>query len=279
VTSLDPAAALEDDDTARELQAVFDERGLVVFRDLEIDQLQQTNLARMLIGLPRIDELPPGRMGADPMYVSNKKEGGGAPYGRLLFHSDTMWSDDPIKVLSLYGVEVEQPSTPTVFASTVYAWETLPQALRDRVDALHAVHGHDDAYPERDMDDPDVLRSTFGEPKSTATPVAHKHPRTGKTMLYVSQMATMRIEELRPDESEQLLQELFTHLYRPAYLHEHAWQANDFVAWDNLAVQHARPNLRGDGPTRTLRKVFAPMPERISTKSHPRFTPAARGRG
>jgi taurine dioxygenase len=271
LTDLDPTAALELDDTRRALQELFDTRGLVVLRDVELDQLTQTNLARTLVGLPLLSELPEGRMGTDPVYVSNKEQGGGAPYGRLLFHSDTMWSPDPIKVLSLYGVEVEQPATPTIFASTVYAWETLPDDLRARVEGLHAVHGHDDAYPEREMDDPDVLRSTFEQAMATTTPVAHVHPRNGKTMLYVSQMATMQVEGLPAAESEALLEELFAHLYRPEHLYEHDWQAHDFVAWDNLAVQHARPNLVLDGPTRTLRKVFAPMPERISGKAHPRF--------
>jgi taurine dioxygenase len=68
-------------------------------------------------------------------------------------------------------------------------------------------------------------------------------------------------------------------MYQPAFVYEHAWENGDLVAWDNLAVQHARPNLTRDGPVRTLRKVFAPMPERISQKAHPKFAPAASGSG
>jgi hypothetical protein len=30
------------------------------------------------------------------------------------------------------------------------------------------------------------------------------------------------------------------------------------VAWDNLAVQHARPNVAMDGPVRTLRRAVVP---------------------
>jgi alpha-ketoglutarate-dependent taurine dioxygenase len=274
ITDIDPQAAVADAATRRDVQRVFDERGLVVFPGLDIDTLTQHNLARALIDLPVLDELPEGRQGKSPMYVSNKEKGGGAPYGRLLFHCDTMWSTDPIKVLSLYGVEVEQPATPTEFVSARYAWETLPDDLKAMVEGLHAVHGHDDAYPEREMDDPDVLRSTFESPKMTTTPVAWTHPRTGDTLLYVSQQITMEIVELPADESEALLQELFAHLYRPEVVLAHPWRTGDLVAWDNQAVQHARPNLALDGPTRTLRKVFAPPPEQIATTAHPKFANA-----
>jgi taurine dioxygenase len=275
IRGLDAPAAVTDPAVRSELQRLFDERGILVFKELDVDQLTQINLSRLLIDLEPLDELPTGRMGTDPFYVSNKEERGGAPFGRLLFHCDTMWSADPIKVLSLYGVEVEQPATPTLFASAAYAWDTLPADLLAKVEGLHATHGHDDAYPEREMDDPDVLRGTFEAPKSTTTPVVMAHPRTGRPLLYVSQQITMRIEELPANESEELLDELFAHLYREQYLYSHPWETHDLVAWDNQAIQHARPNVVLDGPTRTLRKVFAPPPEQIATTQHPKFAKAA----
>ncbi len=41
-----------------------------------------------------------------------------------------MWADTPMELLSLYGLEVEQPSVPTVFASATHAWDALPEELR-----------------------------------------------------------------------------------------------------------------------------------------------------
>jgi hypothetical protein len=32
------------------------------------------------------------------------------------------------------------------------------------------------------------------------------------------------------------------------------------VAWDNVRVQHARADVRRDGPARTLRKAVVPPP-------------------
>ena len=101
-----------------------------------------------------------------------------------------------------------------------------------------------------------------------------KHPRTGKTILYVSQQMTSGIADLSDNESEALLEELFEHLYRDGAVYEHDWRNHDLVAWDNIAIQHARPNVSLEGPVRTLRKVFAPIPPRGSNPSRPKFATA-----
>ena len=104
------------------LRRAFDERGLLVFRDLDIDRAYQTSLVDVLIAYDR-----PGDADQNDNYVvSNKEPGGYAPYGRLQFHSDMMWAPEPFQVLSLYGLEVELPSVPTAFVSTTAAWDSPP---------------------------------------------------------------------------------------------------------------------------------------------------------
>jgi len=275
IRGLEPMEALADEETCRRLQSLFDTRGVLVFRDLEIDNVTQANLVRMLIGM---GPLAPGETGsahADrDFYVSNKEPEGGAPFGRLLFHSDMMWSDHTFQILSLYGVEVESPATPTLFASAAHAWETLPDDLRSKVEGLSAIQGHAEDERARAADDPDVLITTFENLTTRTTPVGQRHPRTGATLLYVSQQMTRAIDGLSAADSEALLDDLFSHLYRPEYLYEHDWCTNDLVAWDNIAVQHARPNVTVEGPTRTLRKVFAPIPPRSANPSRPKFATA-----
>ena len=263
VIGLDSHAEI-DGETARFLQDLFDERGLILVRDPALSLEFQTLLSNLLIR-----EAPPAASPdtpRDPYFVSNKEEGGGAPFGRLLYHSDGMWLERPFQLLSLYAVHVEPPVTPTSFVSTVHAWATLPAELRARVEALHVEHGHDATYQRGDGDD-DVLVATFREEESNVTPIGHRHPRTGATMLYASQMMTKRVVELSPAESEALLEEIFQHLYTPENTLDHIWQDGDLVLWDNLALQHARPNVTREGPVRTLRKVFAPAPV-ITAKTH-----------
>jgi taurine dioxygenase len=276
ITGLDAHAALGDEQICRDLQALFDTRGVLVFRDLDIDEVTQGNLIRMLIGADPLgpDEAPSGRADGSSFFVSNKEDGGGAPFGRLLFHSDMMWSEHTFQVLSLYAVEVEPPVSPTIFASAAYAWETLPDDLRRKAEPLSAVQGHAEHEGKRAGDDPDVLITTFDNLPTRTTRVGYRHPRTDQELLYVSQQMTQGIEGLGPDESEAVLDELFGHLYREELIYEHDWRNHDLVAWDNIAVQHARPNVTLEGPVRTLRKLFAPIPPRASTPARPTFASA-----
>ncbi len=276
IIGLDGSTVLADAELCDELRSLFDRRGVLVFRDVDIDERTQCDLIRRLIGLGPLpaDESPTGRPNGAAFYVSNKEPEGGAPFGRLLFHSDMMWSEHTFQVLSLYGVEVEPPVAPTLFTSAVYGWETLPDDLRAKAEPLIAIQGHAEHEGARGGNDPDVLITTFDNLPTRTTPVDYRHPRTGQELLYVSQQMTQGIEGLSSEESEQLLDELFRHLYREEVVYEHDWRNHDLVAWDNIAIQHARRNVTLEGPVRTLRKVYAPIPPRSATPKRPTFANA-----
>jgi taurine dioxygenase len=117
----------------------------------------------------------------------------------------------------------------------------------------------------------DLLQPVRQEVRTSMKPIANLHPRSGRTILYVSEMMTSEIEELPEPESEELLGRLFRHLYDPAILWTHEWQSGDLVIWDNLSIQHARGNVDAEGPVRTLRKVIAPRVSRTQRPESPRF--------
>src|SRR5215471_7875474 len=76
-----------DEATRQVLQARFDDRGLLLFRDLELTHAEQVRLCKMLI---RKEELEDGAAGAeieDNFYISNKRPDSAVPFGRLQFHS------------------------------------------------------------------------------------------------------------------------------------------------------------------------------------------------
>jgi len=273
IAGLEPKVPL-DDDTIAELRQLFDAKGLLVFRDIDADLRFQTYLSNLLIGddpLAKAAELLDSPAAKRELFVSNREEGSSAPVGRLLYHSDYMWRDDVFRLLSLYGVKVEQPTSPTMFVSARHGWETLPADLRARVEGLYAIHGQNADYDGRSGGDADVLLSKFEEDETIRLPIAFRHPRTGDTLLYVTPQFTQRIDGLSDADSEALLGELFDHLYRAEGEVQHAWREHDLVMWDNIALQHARPNITYEGPARTLRKTFAPPPGAGASK-RPEFT-------
>jgi alpha-ketoglutarate-dependent taurine dioxygenase len=256
IIGFDPKAPL-DDVTRDVLQKAFDERGLLVFRDIDLTHAEQVKLSTMLIRKENA-----GTTGETPLednfYISNKRPESAAPFGRLQFHSDTMWSETPFEVLSLYGLEVEQPTAPTTFASGAYAWKTLPGDLRKRLEDLKVLHT---AGIVRRGDLTDVLLTEVENPPTAITPLARPHQRTGETILYACEQMTKEVVGVSSAESERILGEVFAHLYDPKMCWDHEWRQRDLVVWDNVALQHSRKNVSVQGPARTLRKVASPVPK------------------
>jgi alpha-ketoglutarate-dependent taurine dioxygenase len=264
ITGVDLTADL-DDATVALLRDAFDERGALLFRDLAPNREAQFTLCEVLRGhaVPTPEERRAGAASQDGFYISNKRERSVAPFGRLLFHSDGMWTDEPFEVLSLHAVDVTPPVPSTLLASAARAWATLPDGVRSRLVALDAeqVGGPED-FPEarRRRYGDDVMQTVRDDAPSFTMPIARPHPRTAATVLNVSENHTRQVVGLDPVESDDLLEELFAHLYRADNTYEHEWAQGDLLIWDNVALQHARPNVTTDGATRTLAKMGLPVP-------------------
>jgi taurine dioxygenase len=262
-----------DEATCRQLRNLFDECKLLVFRDIDADAAFQAYLSGMLIGEDRLPNASSAGGGSSEgervTYVSNRGQGN-APFGRLFFHTDMMWSENAFQLLSLYGVEVEEPTTPTLFVNACRAWDTMPDDLRERVEGRFAVHGRE----SRTGDDGEVLVTSFKTEQTVTLPIGRRHPRTGETLLYVDQRSTYGVADMSPQDSNDLLQAIYAHFYAPENVVEHHWRARDLLLWDNLALQHARPNVRSDGPARILRKEYAPKPQ-LSRSAAPEYSSAA----
>jgi alpha-ketoglutarate-dependent taurine dioxygenase len=246
-----------DDATCRELQQLFKDREVLLFRDFAIDRRFQNYLCELLRsdGQPDPEVVEANAARQSNFYISNKIETAAAPFGELSFHADAMWSSGPYDVLSLWAEHVVPPVTPTRFTSVTHAWDTLPDDLRARVEGLSVEHTSE--VQLRGENEGRLLQAAR-DVRTTITKIGHPNPRSGRTMLYVCSMMTSHVIGLPPDESEALLTELFAHIEAPARTWQHEWQNGDFVVWDNLAIQHARGDVIADGPARTLRKAASP---------------------
>jgi len=235
----DPRAAADD------LRALLGTHHLLSFSAPGLGADEQLRL----LGLfgPLLDE---SRDGSGWTYVSNVEEGGVLGDHEFLFHSDLEFTDDPVRVLSLYAVELPDAPTSTRFANTARAARELDPETRARVEGRRAIHVYplleargDERYRLADVDE-GAARAEH--------PVLMTHPVTGVDLLYVSAMQTDSVVGLAEDESEALLARCWDVLYAPDNVYEHVWSLGDLVVWDNLAVHHARDAVQG---RRTLRRV------------------------
>jgi taurine dioxygenase len=169
---------------------------------------------------------------------------------RLVFHSDNVFTPHPLNVVSLYGQRVVDCTSPTRFADTVRACSLLADPLRSELANARALNLSGFAggsYRYRDAEvEPHHPRAVH--------PVITHDTWSGDAALMVSEQQTDRILDWPAEQSEDTLQALFALLYQPDNVYEHEWREGDLLVWDNLALQHGRPELTNEGE-RTLRRV------------------------
>jgi taurine dioxygenase len=187
------------------------------------------------------------------MLISNIRQDGkliGAlPDGEMQFHSDQCHQQRPAMASMLYAIEVPSVGGNTLFANAYSAYETLPAAIRQRIDGARALNAYD-------YDSGATIRSTkvAADAPSCVHPVVRTHPATGRKALYVNRLMTRRIEGMPAKESEWLLNLLFEHQERRDFVYEHVWRPGDLLMWDNRCTLHARTDFSA-AERRLLRRV------------------------
>lgn len=230
---------------AEELRELLARHHLICVRVPELTAAEQQRFMAQFG--PLLDE---SFDGSGYSLVSNVEEGGVLGEWEYLFHSDLEFTDDPIRAISLYALEVPDHPTSTRFANTARAARRLDAATRDLVEGRSAIH----VYPLTDARG-DVRFRLADVDAGAATaehPVLMTHPVTGEDLLYVGAMQTDSIVGLPDDESEEILARCWEVLYAPDNVYEHVWSVGDLLVWDNLALHHARSAVSG---RRTLRRV------------------------
>jgi alpha-ketoglutarate-dependent taurine dioxygenase len=184
-------------------------------------------------------------------YISNRRREGVLRDGALAFHSDFAFTREPVEGLSLHALEVPRGGAPTVFADAVCVLDRIPAALRARVERSSVVNVYGFKLPtdgrmrERDLPP--------GSPV-VERPMVEAHRRIGVPVVNANEMHTDRVVGLSEAESDALLAELYAVLYGPDNTYRLDWQAGDLVVWDNLALQHHRPDFPA-AEGRTMQRV------------------------
>lgn len=190
-----------------------------------------------IIGKPYIDDYP------DVLVISNIVENG-QPQGNLgageaIWHTDMSYREKPISYAILNAVELPPAGGNTYFANQYLAYNTLSPELKSKLDGKMLIH--DETYNSAGQ-----MRKGFKEvtdPRQAPGarhPVFRTHPATGKKALYLGRRHNAYIIGLPLEESEKLLDVLWTHASRPEFVWGHEWQMGDVLIWDNRCLIHRR---------------------------------------
>jgi taurine dioxygenase len=144
LVGLDLSAPLGDADIDAIRRAWFD-NGVMVIRDQDLTPQQHIAFSRRFAALAIhvADQfLLPGH--PEILVLSNKKRDDGTPVGfedaGRYWHSDVSYDAEPALGSMLLAVEIPPAGGDTMFADMCRAWETLPEATRQRIEGRRAVH-------------------------------------------------------------------------------------------------------------------------------------------
>lgn len=146
---------------------------------------------------------------------------------------DTAWHtglphlERPPFASMLFAAELPGTGGDTWFASMPAALRSMPRDLVQRVARMAIRH------------------------EGTLHPIVIVQPETGEETLYLGRRRNARIADLPPQESERLLNIIWSYATAEAVTLRHPWQPGDVMLWNNLTTMHRRDGL----PPATLRNL------------------------
>jgi len=206
------------------------------FGDLDWAPIQETG-RRFVEGMPEI-------------YVVSNVIVNGQPIGSLgageaVWHTDMSYLEVPPKASMLYALEVPPSGGNTAFCSMYSVYEALPLDLKTRIAEVKIKHDgtyNSGGYVRQGVTPTDDPRLSPG----AVHPLVCTHPDTGRRMLYLGRRRNAYLVGFELEESERLLDELWSYVVRPEFAWEHTWQVGDLVMWDNRCTMHRRDSFDSD---------------------------------
>jgi taurine dioxygenase len=177
--------------------------------------------------------------------VSNITENG-QPIGQLgnyavKWHTDMSYIEIPPKMSTIYAIEAPSEGGETGFLNMYHAYESLDEELRRKVDGAHL--NQDDGYAAdgllRPGLDPELYADVTTAP-GPIHPIVRTHPETQRKCLYLGKRQRAYIKDFDLDESNAVLDALWSHAIREEFAWFNIWQPGDFLMWDNRCTMHMR---------------------------------------
>lgn len=161
-----------------------------------------------------------------------------------IWHADETFRPNPPMATMLRARVLPPAGGDTCFASMTAAYRGLSERMKRHIHGLEALH---DFKPFRSLfnNTPEHrrrLREIEDEFPNPWHPVVSVHPDSGRRVIYVNPQFTIRIRDLKDDESQALLRFLYAQASVPEYQLRVKWQVDTVAIWDNRSVHHYAPH-------------------------------------
>ncbi|MGE0715660.1 MAG: TauD/TfdA dioxygenase family protein [Alphaproteobacteria bacterium] len=253
------------------IRAAFEENGLLLFRDQEIDDDEQVRFSELFGPLETtFSQNPAGGTLFARQSNLDIKTGETIPiddvrmvYQRanMLWHSDSSFKRVP-SLCSLLSARIVPPEGgDTGFADMRAAYDALPDETKARLEGLVAEHS---IAHSRAQVAPDILNEH--QKRVEAPPMkqvmVRTNPVTGRRSLFVGAHCS-HVVGWPIEEGSSFVRHLMETAIKPEFCYTHKWRQGDIIVWDNRALLHRatpydslrhqrlmqRTTVAGDGPT------------------------------
>lgn len=159
-----------------------------------------------------------------------------------LWHTDMSYNDVPPMASALYSLEIPPVGGETGFCNMYLAWETLPEALRQRISGRQCVHDSSTNSVGGLRRGYEAVTNVTQAP-GARHPMVITHPVTGRECLFLGRRRNAYIVGMSVSESEELLDAVWAHATKKEFVWYQQWQVSDLILWDNRCVMHRRDDF------------------------------------
>jgi len=240
IQEIDLREPLDESLTAFVSQALA-ENEVIFFRDQDISPQQHKDFALRFGKLQSHPVYPTVEGFPEITILENDEEN---PSKIEKWHTDMTFKQTPPLGSILLGKVIPKEGGDTLFASLSAAFSDLPKEMRESLQTMTAIHSFEHGFKES-------LAEPYGREKLSRAlidnppvehPVIRTHPITGKKLIFVNSLFTLKIKSLSDSKSKELLDFLCEHIKKEKYQCRFSWEVNSIAFWDNRSVIHKPDN-------------------------------------
>jgi alpha-ketoglutarate-dependent taurine dioxygenase len=244
VVDVDRDRLLHDEDFPAACLEALDASGVLLFRELHLDDDAQVAFCRRLGEVVAV----PGHPIPEITVVSLNPENSLAQYlqGAFLWHLDGTMDEIPSKASVMTAHATAESGGDTEFASTYAAYDDLSAEERERYGDLRVVHTFE-ATQRRIYPDPTPEQLADWDTRPPRThPLVWEHLSRRRSLVIGA--TASHVAGMDRQEGGALLDHLLARATAPGRVFRHSWSVGDTVIWDNRGVIHRACLYDSDSP-------------------------------
>jgi alpha-ketoglutarate-dependent taurine dioxygenase len=249
--------ALADEDVRRQLNDIFERRGMIVFEGVEQTAQMQVMISEVFGPLKdhpvkmveRVDqEKMPGvitiRTGPEAgiVEIDGKQLMTWQPW-----HFDHSYNNELNRAGVLRAETIAAEGGLTAFADGIQIYDAMSPEIRRKIEDKELLYCLDLRYSQQRFGLPSTFREIRGKgeelAKYAATLPRSVHPavwtrETGEKVLHMSPYGWRGVVGLEQDEADALAAEVWAEVERVLNPYFHQWKPTDMLIWDNWRTLH-----------------------------------------